>query len=199
MHDYEGVRIEVLSTVEAIRKRPEMYIGRDSRVYADRILALVLMDHLRATAAERLVITITIGDDWRFRCEDNGAGIAPVITVHDRQMDPGDLMAAGPGQGQLVIARVFATSMTVSSTHERRGWRREYTDRPKPQVVDLGPTTETGTTTEVMLDRNRLPQGISPTISQSSIRDQLDELDWWATPGWRKVLDATDLTVVDRR
>jgi DNA gyrase/topoisomerase IV subunit B len=39
MHDYQGVRIDVLSAVEAIRKRPEMYIGSDPAAYADRIVS----------------------------------------------------------------------------------------------------------------------------------------------------------------
>ena len=198
--DYDGVEISLLSPLEAVRQRPHMYVGSDPDRYPDIVLALVVMDHQRAAHAGQTAIKVTITGDWRFRCEDDGLGMPPWISgeVGGLQVDPVEEMpVGGPHQGQLLIARAFAHAMTVTSTHDGRRWQREYRyDSSSSPSQDLGPTTETGTVTDVLLAEHRLTSCLSPGLSPAAVEEILHGLGWWQYHGRD---DAFDLTLVDQR
>lgn len=69
--------IVVLPGLEAVRRRPEMYLGPDPKLHADAVLDTVVLDHLQAARDHRITIVVEILDDWTFRCSDDGPGYRP--------------------------------------------------------------------------------------------------------------------------
>ncbi len=78
--DYDAAQIQVLEGLEAVRKRPGMYVGDNGKRGLHQLFREVIdnsVDEVLAGHCDH--ITVTLFDDGSIGCEDNGRGI-PVDT-----------------------------------------------------------------------------------------------------------------------
>ncbi len=165
--DYDASAIQVLEGLEAVRKRPGMYIGSTSERGLHHLIWEVVdnaVDESLADYCDRIVLTLLA--DGGIRVEDNGRGI-PTDTAPGQEL-PALTMAltllhAGGkfgGSGYKVsgglhgvgISVVNALSSRLIAQVRNRGheWRQSFTvgvpDGPLEQVRKLEPGERTGTT-----------------------------------------------------
>lgn len=78
--DYDAAQIQVLEGLEAVRKRPGMYVGDNGKRGLHQLFREVIDNSVdEALAGHCDHITITLFEDGSIGCEDNGRGI-PVDT-----------------------------------------------------------------------------------------------------------------------
>lgn len=189
--------IQVLSILEAVRKRPHMYFGPDPMRHADAVLATVVLDHLQVARDQPISILVEVLDDWTFRTSDDGPGIPPLIKSGSNESDPAsDLVIGRPRQGQLAVCQAMAESMTVTSTHDGRKWQRTY-GRDPTAWTDLGPSIESGTSVQVHLDRALLANGLSHPVPVVS--DLVHTFGDWAAEWAVPLLEAATIRFWDAR
>ena len=86
MNEYNGEQIEVLKGLEAVRKRPGMYIGNTAERGLHQLVYEVVDNSVdEALAGYATAITVILGKDGSCSVEDNGRGI-PIDLHVDENM-----------------------------------------------------------------------------------------------------------------
>ncbi|WP_082345960.1 ATP-binding protein [Kitasatospora sp. MY 5-36] len=160
---YEAARIQVLEGLEAVRKRPGMYIGSTGErglrqlvfEVADRAVKEVL-----AGRAGRVEVTLT--SDGGVRVADDGPGVPVRGAEGTGEPDLDTLLTrlnagAGPGGGRRDVAlghwaagpaavNALSSRMTAEVRREGVRWEREYArGTAVTPLTDAGPATGSGT------------------------------------------------------
>lgn len=168
---YEADQIQVLEGLEAVRRRPGMYIGStDARGLHHLIVEVVDNSIDEAQNGYADTIDVAIQKDGTVRVEDNGRGIP--VTIHPKTGRPAleTVMTVlhaggkfGEGGGYQVTGGLHGVGVSVVNAlsewcevEVRRGGKR-YVQRyargvPEHDVKEVGPTEGTGTTTVFMPD-----------------------------------------------
>jgi DNA gyrase subunit B len=111
MTSYRCEDIQVLTAVQAIRKRPGMYIGdcdaRGIHHMLDELVAEVLEQHQRGQVGE---LRVELADGW-IVVRDDGPGISPhPVTPDERRRTPGVMgHYAMPPEGLSALEALFTT------------------------------------------------------------------------------------------
>ncbi len=168
--NYDASQIQVLEGLEAVRKRPGMYIG-DTGLKGLHHLVYEIVDNSidEALAGYCDQITVTIHPDLSVSIKDNGRGIPVGIqkqvgksaleVVHTTLHAGGKFGGGGykvsgglHGVGASVVNALSA--WMIVTVHTDGGvYRQEYKQGlPASDVVKLGSTKENGTTTHFLPD-----------------------------------------------
>jgi DNA gyrase subunit B len=168
---YTAESIQVLEGLEAVRKRPGMYIGStDSRGLHHLVWEVVDNSIDEAMAGHASYIELTIRPDGSVSNRDNGRGV-PVglqkqtgrdaLEVVHTVLHAGGKFGGGGykvsgglhGVGVSVV-NALSEWLRVESAREGKLWRQEYArGKPTTPVRPAGPSGgRTGTTTEFMAD-----------------------------------------------
>ena len=165
--DYDASAITVLEGLEAVRKRPGMYIGSTGERGLHHLVTEIVdnaVDEALAGYCDRIVLTLQA--DGGVRVEDNGRGI-PTDTAPDQEM-PAVTMAltmlhAGGkfgGGGYKVsgglhgvgvsVVNALSTNLVVEVRNREHLWRQSFQlgvpDGDLEQVRPMEPGERTGTT-----------------------------------------------------
>ncbi|PZR53164.1 DNA topoisomerase (ATP-hydrolyzing) subunit B [Xylanimonas oleitrophica] len=162
---YDAGNITVLEGLEAVRKRPGMYIGSTGERGLHHLVYEVVDNSVdEALAGYADTIEVTLLEDGGVRVTDNGRGIP--VAMHPTEGKPtlevvmtilhaggkfgGGGYAVSGGLHGVGISVVNALSTRVVSEVARDGhrWRQEFADGGKPVtgLEQLEATEETGTT-----------------------------------------------------
>lgn len=169
-NDYSADSIQVLEGLEAVRKRPAMYIG-DIGVRGLHHLVYEVVDNSidEALAGYCDVIKVIINPDNSIRVEDNGRGIP--VDLHEKEnksalevvltvlhaggkFDKDSYKVSGGLHG-VGVSCVNALSSKLVATVKRDGkvYRQEYSiGKPLGEVEIVGESTENGTIIEFLPD-----------------------------------------------
>ncbi|WP_309648811.1 DNA topoisomerase (ATP-hydrolyzing) subunit B [Nocardioides sp.] len=165
--DYDASAIQVLEGLEAVRKRPGMYIGSTGERGLHHLIWEVVdnsVDESLAGHCDRIVLTLMA--DGGIRVEDNGRGIPtdtapgqemPALTMALTMLHAGGKFGGGGykvsgGLHGVGISVVNALSTKVIAEVRNRGheWRQTFSigvpDGPLEQVRAMEPGERTGTT-----------------------------------------------------
>ncbi|WNM24492.1 DNA topoisomerase (ATP-hydrolyzing) subunit B [Demequina capsici] len=163
--DYGASNITVLEGLEAVRKRPGMYIGSTGERGLHHLVYEVVDNSVdEALAGYCDTITVTLMADGGVRVTDNGRGIP--VDVHPTEGKPtvevvmtilhaggkfgGGGYAVSGGLHGVGISVVNALSYKVETEVRRQGhvWRQSFADGGKPQgtLIQGEETDATGTT-----------------------------------------------------
>jgi DNA gyrase subunit B len=168
--DYTAASIQVLEGLEAVRRRPGMYIGStDSRGLHHLVWEVVDNSIDEAMAGHATTITVTIRTDGTVIVEDDGRGV-PVgrhstgkdaLEVVHTVLHAGGKFGGGGykvsgglhGVGVSVV-NALSEWMRVESARDGSVWSQEYArGKPKTPVTKVGPSGgRRGTTTQFRAD-----------------------------------------------
>jgi DNA gyrase subunit B len=164
---YDASAIQVLEGLEAVRKRPVMYIGSTGERGLHHLIWEVVdnaVDEALAGYCDRIVLTLL--PDGAVRVEDNGRGIPtdtapgqelPAITLALTVLHAGGKFGGGGykvsgGLHGVGVSVVNALSSRVVAEVRNRGhlWRQSFSvgvpDGPLEDVREMEPGESTGTT-----------------------------------------------------
>lgn len=165
--EYDASAIQVLEGLEAVRKRPGMYIGSTGERGLHHLIWEIVdnaVDEALAGHCDRIVLTLL--EDGGVRVEDNGRGIPtdtapgqelPALTLALTVLHAGGKFGGGGykvsgGLHGVGVSVVNALSSRVIATVRNRGheWRQTFTvgvpDGPLEQVRPMADGERTGTT-----------------------------------------------------
>ena len=170
--DYTGSSIQVLEGLEAVRKRPGMYIGSTSERGLHHLVWEVVdnsVDEALAGYADRILVTLQA--DGGVRVQDNGRGMP--VDMHPQQKKPtveviltvlhaggkfdGKAYAVSGGLHGVGVSVVNALSHRLEVEIERDGfqWSQPYVDQKPAEPLKKGaPSKKTGTTVTFWADPN---------------------------------------------
>ena len=161
-HEYGASSITILEGLEAVRKRPGMYIGSTNERGLHHLVWEVVdnsVDEAMAGYADKVEVTILA--DGGIEVIDNGRGIpvemhpsgAPTVQVVMTQLHAGgkfdsESYAVSGGLHGVGISVVNALSTRVEADIKRDGkhWYQNFTNAIPEELVAGGPTEGTGTT-----------------------------------------------------
>jgi DNA gyrase subunit B len=165
--DYDASAIQVLEGLEAVRKRPGMYIGSTGERGLHHLIWEIVdnaVDESLAGYADRIVVTLT--SDGAVRVEDNGRGIPtdtapgqdmPAVTMALTMLHAGGKFGGGGYKVSGGLHGVGVSVVNALSTHlivdvRNRGhlWRQSFThgvpDGDLQDIREMEPGERTGTT-----------------------------------------------------
>ncbi len=165
--EYDASAIQVLEGLEAVRKRPGMYIGSTGERGLHHLIWEIVdngVDEALAGYCDRIVLTLTA--DGAVKVEDNGRGIPtdtapgqelPAVTIALTQLHAGGKFGGGGykvsgGLHGVGVSVVNALSTTLIVEVKNRGslWRQDFShgvpDGELVEVRKLEEGEETGTT-----------------------------------------------------
>ncbi|MCK5891689.1 DNA topoisomerase (ATP-hydrolyzing) subunit B [Aeromicrobium sp.] len=161
---YDASNIQVLEGLEAVRKRPGMYIGSTGERGLHHLVYEVVDNSVdEALAGHATRIEVTLQADGGVKVVDDGRGIPvdehpvekiPAVTLVLTSLHAGGKFGGGGykvsgGLHGVGISVVNALSSTMHTTVRRDGytWRQTFHDGVPEQVLERGEATdETGTT-----------------------------------------------------
>ena len=168
--DYDAASIQVLEGLEAVRKRPGMYIGStDERGLHHLVWEVVDNSIDEAMAGKATTIRVTIRTDGVVVIEDDGRGVPvgkhstgkdALEVVHTVLHSGGKFGGGGykvsgglHGVGVSVV-NALSKWMRVESARDGSVWAQEYErGKPKTAVKKIGPQgSRHGTTTSFLAD-----------------------------------------------
>lgn len=160
--DYGASSITVLEGLEAVRKRPGMYIGSTGERGLHHLIWEVVDNSVdEAMAGYASKVEVTLLEDGGVQVVDDGRGIpvamhasgVPTVEVVLTQLHAGgkfdsDAYAVSGGLHGVGISVVNALSTTLQVEIERDGyhWEQTYTNSKPGELVKGEPTKRTGTT-----------------------------------------------------
>jgi DNA gyrase subunit B len=168
--DYDEDSIQVLEGLEAVRKRPGMYIGSTDIRGLHKLIGEVVDNSVDEAMAGRCdTISVTINPDGSVTVQDNGVGIPvgihrqtgkstleTVMTVlHAGGKFGGSGYKVASGLHGVGVSAVNALSERLRVDVEREGklYRQEYErGEPTGPVKELGKSERHGTTTTFLAD-----------------------------------------------
>jgi DNA gyrase subunit B len=168
--DYTAASIQVLEGLEAVRRRPGMYIGStDERGLHHLVWEVVDNSIDEAMAGHATTITVTIRTDGMIEVIDDGRGVP--VGKHSTGKDALEVVhtvlhAGGKfgGGGYKVsgglhgvgvsVVNALSSWMRVESARDGSVWSQEYVrGKPKTPVKKIGPSGgRRGTTTQFLAD-----------------------------------------------
>ena len=166
--DYGASSITVLEGLEAVRKRPGMYIGSTGERGLHHLIWEVVdnsVDEAMAGYASR--VDVTLLEDGGVQVVDDGRGIpvamhasgVPTVEVVMTQLHAGgkfdsESYAVSGGLHGVGISVVNALSSRVELEIDRDGyhWSQTYKDARPGKLIKGEPTKHTGTTTRFWAD-----------------------------------------------
>ncbi len=192
--DYSASKIQVLKGLEAVRKRPAMYIGDTGRRGLHHLIYEVVDNSVdEALAGYCSRIEVTLHRDGSVSVRDDGRGI-PVDNHPDYKKPPKSalevvmtvLHAGGKfskdtykvsgglhGVGVSVV-NALAEWCEVQSFREGKAWRQRYERGvPVTKVEEIGKSRRSGTLTRFIPDREIFPD---INFVTETIADRLREL-----------------------
>ncbi len=164
---YDASAIQVLEGLEAVRKRPGMYIGSTGARGLHHLIWEIVdnaVDEALAGHCDLIVVTLT--DDGAIRVEDNGRGIPtdtapgqemPAVTMALTMLHAGGKFGGGGykvsgglhGVGVSVV-NALASHLVVEVRNRGHEWRQSFSvgvpDGDLEQVRQMTPGERTGTT-----------------------------------------------------
>jgi DNA gyrase subunit B len=167
-NNYEAGNIQVLEGLEAVRKRPGMYIGSTGPRGLHHLVYEIVDNSVdEALAGYCDTINVTITKDGWIRVKDNGRGIPtgihPTEGISTVQVVLTILHAGGKfgGGGYAVsgglhgvgasVVNALSTSLKVEVAREGHLWNQEYKiGVPLAPLAQGGPADYTGTTIEFL-------------------------------------------------
>jgi DNA gyrase subunit B len=177
-NDYTASRIQVLEGLEAVRKRPGMYIGPTDINGLHHMIREVVDNSVdEALAGHANHIDILIHSDASVTVSDNGRGIPvdihPTKKVSGLELAATVLHAGGKfdsdsykvssglhGVG-LSVVNALSTWMRIEVRTRGKLWRQEYrTGKPQGPVKAVGNSDGRGTTVNFMPDDTVFKDGI---------------------------------------
>ena len=188
--EYDASAIQVLEGLEAVRKRPGMYIGSTGERGLHHLIWEIVdnaVDEAMAGFCDRIVLTLN--DDGSIRVEDNGRGIPtgtapgqelPAVTLALTVLHAGGKFGGGGykvsgglhGVGVSVV-NALSSNLTVEVKNRDHLWRQSFTlGVPDAELEQVRPLEEGETT------------GTAVT--------------WWASPDIFETTDYTLETITSR-
>ena len=202
--DYTAASIQVLEGLEAVRKRPGMYIGStDERGLHHLIWEVVDNSIDEAMAGQATTIRVTLHADGMVTVQDDGRGVP--VGKHSTGKDALEVVhtvlhAGGKfgGGGYKVsgglhgvgvsVVNALSKWMRVESSRDGSVWAQEY-ERGKPRgpVKKIGPQgTRRGTTTSFIADPDMFE---TTEFSFDQISQRLRESAYLTKRVWITLLD----------
>ena len=169
-HTYDASSIKILSGLEAVRKRPEMYIGNRQQGGLHHLVYEVLDNSIDEALAGRCdTITVRVHVDGSCSVEDNGSGIPVDIhkeagksalevvltTLHSGGKFDHEAYKVAGGLHGVGVSVVNALSEWLEAEVFRGGKHYHFKcerGNTKTAVKEIGPTTKQGTLIRFMPD-----------------------------------------------
>ncbi len=162
---YDASNITVLEGLEAVRKRPGMYIGSTGERGLHHLVYEIVDNSVdEALAGHADTIDVTLLADGGVRVVDNGRGIP--VAIHPTEGKPtlevvmtilhaggkfgggGYAVSGGLHGVGMSVVNALSTRMVSEVRRDGYSWRQEFTEggNPVTPVERLEPSDETGTT-----------------------------------------------------